>query len=242
MRHQLDPRVINHLTQLSIKRWDEPLKRFLDQTGQILRQTFKAAISDVFHDYRNTALFREVNLIIESFLGEQIQEQLRAADTCYRRELRLIFTVKDLTSETKIALRNLEDEREQARRDEVERETQSRRQQIEDSATTTQQRAKLAKLLNPNVMAVRATEDEFHKELEYLADVRAYYDHAAVRFVDNVCVSILLGIFIACRESLRELLAEKLGINEPSGESLPFFLEREILADMCYFGGSGRTL
>jgi hypothetical protein len=221
MRHQLDPLAIDHLTQLSIKRWDEPAKRFLDQTGQILRETSKAAISEVFHDYRNTALFREVNSITESFLEEQVQEQFHIIDTYYRQELGLIFTTKDLTAEKKTCLRSLEEEREQARRDEAEQDAQARRQQIEESASTPQQKAKLSKLLNSNTTAIRTSDDEYHKELEYLADVRAYYDHAAVRFIDNVCAGIRLGIFVACRESLPKLLAEKLGIDEPGGESSP---------------------
>ncbi|KAI9766623.1 MAG: hypothetical protein M1840_006434 [Geoglossum simile] len=207
MLHQLDPLAIDHLTQLSLKRWDEPAKRFLDQTGQVLRDTSKAAISEVFHDYRNTALFREVNSITESFLEEQAQEQFHTIDTYYRQELGQIYTIKDLTAEKKICLRSLEEEREQARR-----------QQIEDSATTPQQKAKLSKLLSSNAMAARIGDDEFHKELEYLANVRAYYDQAAVRFVDNVCAGIRLGIFVACRESLPKLLAEKLGIDEPGAD------------------------
>ena len=192
IRHQMDPNAITHLTKLSIKRWDEPMKKFIDQTGLLLQESFKTAISDVFHEYKNTALFKEVHSITDAFLREQIQEQLRTVGTYYRQELDLMFT---LTAEKNSVLRRLEEDREQARRDEIECEVQARRQQIEE-CTTPQQKAKIPKPPNPAVSIARLAENDFHKELEYLAEVRVYYDHASVRFVDNVCASTLLGIFV----------------------------------------------
>ncbi|KAI9779416.1 MAG: hypothetical protein M1839_007381 [Geoglossum umbratile] len=218
MRHQLDPRATEHLAVLAIGRWDEPARRFLAQTGQIFRHIFEEAISNVFHDYRNTALFREVNSITESFLEEQVLKRSHAVDSYYRLELGSISTIKDLTLEKQACLRSLEKEREQARREEAEHEAQARRQQIEDSTATPQQKAKFAKLLNSNAPAACTEEDEFRNELEYLANVRAYYDHAAVRFAEMVCASIRQGIFVACRESLPKLLSEKLGIDEPGAD------------------------
>ncbi|KAH0537502.1 hypothetical protein FGG08_005720 [Glutinoglossum americanum] len=217
IRHQVDPNAITHLTKLAMKRWDEPMRKFIDQTSLLFRESFKKAISEVFHEYKNTALFREVHSITDTFLREQIQEQFHTVNTYYRQEVDLVFTLKDLTSEKKAVLRRLEEDREQARRDEIERENQARRQQMEECLTP-QQKSKMPKLPNSAVSATRAEEDEFHKELEYLAEVRVYYDHASTRFVDNVCASTLLGIFVACRENLHNLLFEKLGIDEPGAD------------------------
>ncbi|KAI9862337.1 MAG: hypothetical protein M1813_004813 [Trichoglossum hirsutum] len=216
IKHQVDPNAITHLTKLSIKRWDEPMRKFVDQTGLLFRESLKKAINEVFLEYENTALFREIHYITENFLQEQIQEQLRTVNTYYRQEVNLVFTLKDLTAGKKAVLRRLEEDREQARRDEIEREAQARRQQIEE-CTTPQQRAKASKP-PPTTSAARLGPEEFQKELEYLAEVLVYYEHASIRFVDNVCASTLLGIFAACRDNLHTLLYEKLGIDEPGSD------------------------
>ncbi|KAH0559399.1 hypothetical protein GP486_004084 [Trichoglossum hirsutum] len=215
IRHQIDPNAINHLTKLSIKRWDEPMKKFVAQTGSLFREYLKRAINEVFLEYENTALFREVHSITETFLKDQIQEQLDTANSYYRQEMNLVFTLKDLTAAKKVVLRRLEEDREQACRDEIER----CRQQMEE-CTTPQQRAKALKPSSSSSTssAGRPGADEFQKELEYLAEVVVYYEHASVRFVDNVCASILLGIFMACRDSLHTLLYDKLGIEEPGAD------------------------
>lgn len=84
--HQVDPKVIERMSQMSVQHWDKPLKEFLQTTGDMLQNLMLAQLDDVFGAWKQTALFTEVTSIVNGFLNRALIAQRKAANRVYRLE------------------------------------------------------------------------------------------------------------------------------------------------------------
>ena len=101
---QMDPKAIEIMNQLSVVHWHEPMNVFLEATHRLVREMLLRQLEDVFVQYYQTSLFREVKRIILAYLHGIKHEHLDHAKENYQIELNKPFTMA--TTELDIATRN----------------------------------------------------------------------------------------------------------------------------------------
>ena len=84
--NQVDPKVTERMSQMSVEHWDKPMKEFLQTTGDMLQNLMLAQIDDVFGAWKQTALYTEVTSIVNGFLSRALIAQREAAARVYRLE------------------------------------------------------------------------------------------------------------------------------------------------------------
>lgn len=101
---QTDPKAIEIMNQLSVMHWHEPMDAFLDATHRLVRDMLLRQLEDVFVQYYQTSLFREVKRIILAYLYGIRVEHFEHARENYQIEKNKPFTMA--TTELDFATKN----------------------------------------------------------------------------------------------------------------------------------------
>ncbi|KAB8274438.1 P-loop containing nucleoside triphosphate hydrolase protein [Aspergillus minisclerotigenes] len=208
---QADPKALEKLRQLSVQHWDGPMLVFLKATHNLVKEMLLKQLREVFFQYYQTTLFRELKRIIEKYLGELQEKHTRYAIDNYNIEHHKPFTMAtaQLEHATKDAHHFLSTRRHLARAD-LYLELQGKCPENESKRA-----AELKKLTTAEVGP-----DRFFQEVKMMASTRGYYEVASSRFVDSTCQGIHTKLFSKCREELVSVIEKELHISDTDGMSL----------------------
>lgn len=114
---QINPKAIDFLNQVSVVHWKQPMIAFIDTSHQLVRDTLLRELNNVFIQYNQTGLFRELEKTIRSYLKKLRAEHLAHAEEIYQIEHEKPFTMATtaLDQATAAAYTNLESRRFDAR-------------------------------------------------------------------------------------------------------------------------------
>lgn len=114
---QTDPKAIEIMNQLSVEHWDKPMDVFLNTTHRLIRDMLMRQLEDVFIQYYQTSLFRELKRIIDVYLQSLKQQHVEHATENYNIEKNKPFTmsISALDQSTKAAYNYLSARRHEAR-------------------------------------------------------------------------------------------------------------------------------
>ncbi|KAE8374985.1 P-loop containing nucleoside triphosphate hydrolase protein [Aspergillus bertholletiae] len=90
---QADPKALEKLRQLSVHHWDGPMLVFLKATHNLVKEMLLKQLREVFSQYYQTTLFRELKRIIEKYLGELQEQHTQCAVDNYNIEYHKPFTM-----------------------------------------------------------------------------------------------------------------------------------------------------
>ncbi|KAE8319761.1 P-loop containing nucleoside triphosphate hydrolase protein [Aspergillus transmontanensis] len=208
---QADPKALEKLRQLSVQHWDGPMLVFLKVTHNLVKEMLLKQLREVFSQYYQTTLFRELKRIIEKYLGELQEKHTRYAIDNYNIEHHKPFTMAtaQLEHATKDAHDFLSTRRHLARAD-LYLELQGKCPENESRRA-----AELKKLTTAELGP-----DRFFQEVKMMASTRGYYEVASSRFVDSTCQGIHTKLFSKCREELVSVIEKELHISDTDGMSL----------------------
>ncbi|PWY82262.1 hypothetical protein BO83DRAFT_374785 [Aspergillus eucalypticola CBS 122712] len=200
---QTDPKAIEIMNQMSVKHWYDPLSVFLVATYRLVREMLHKQLDEVFLQYHQTGLYRELKRIIESFLYK-----LRAAHFEHAQENFSIEYNKPFT----MALSALDQSIKSAYSFLAERRRVARAGSYLDAQGKyprgdARREAELRKLTDAEL-----GRDQFSQELTMMATSRGYYDLASSRFIDSICQSVHTKLFAKCRDDLIKEIERELCI------------------------------
>lgn len=168
-------------------------------------------------EYNKSPIFKSVYAILQRLVTEVFEHQKLILGRIWGLEEEQIFTlnVEDysryIDSHSKILFdrraRNLEDQNGRA--------AAAAAQQAAEENNMTPRKKKIAP--PPPVLDNQA--DPYRKEIEVLAQVRAYNEIAQKRFLDNVYMSIQGEMVSGFRKSILEALHTGLELNRPDGKA-----------------------
>lgn len=90
---QTDPKAIEIMNQMSVKHWYDPLSVFLVATYRLVRDMLHRQLDEVFLQYHQTGLYRELKRIIESFLYKLRAAHFEHAQENFNIEYNKPFTM-----------------------------------------------------------------------------------------------------------------------------------------------------
>ncbi|OJJ45477.1 hypothetical protein ASPZODRAFT_99591 [Penicilliopsis zonata CBS 506.65] len=202
---QTDPKAIEIMNQMSVKHWDKPMLAFLGASHKLVLNMLMKQIDEVFRDYHQTSLYRELKLIIEKYLQKLRKDHLLHAQENYKIECHKPFTMATsaLETATRAAYSYLWNRRHLARANKY------IEMQGKYAADNPRREAEMKKLTDAELGP-----DMFAQEVKMMATTRGYYEIASSRFVDSICQSVHTKLFSKCREELITVIEKELGIFE----------------------------
>lgn len=90
---QTDPKAIEIMNQLSVTHWNGPMGVFLDATHRLVRDMLMKQLENVFVQYYQTSLFRELRRIINAYLFDLRRDHFEHAKENYHIEKNKPFTM-----------------------------------------------------------------------------------------------------------------------------------------------------
>ena len=90
---QTDPKAIETMNKSSVSHWHGPMGVFLDATHRLVKEIIMKLLEDVFVQYYQTSLFRELRRIINTYLARLKREHFEHAIENYRIEKHKPFTM-----------------------------------------------------------------------------------------------------------------------------------------------------
>ncbi|KAI2814078.1 hypothetical protein CBS115989_8874 [Aspergillus niger] len=200
---QTDPKAIEIMNQMSVKHWYDPLSVFLVATHRLVRDMLHKQLDEVFLQYHQTGLYRELKRIIEGFLYKLRAAHFEHAQENFNIEYNKPFTLalSALDQSIKSAYIFLAEKRRFARA------SSYLDAQGKYPRGDARREAELKKLTD-----VELGRDQFSQELTMMATSRGYYDLASSRFIDSICQSVHTKLFAKCRDDLIKEIERELCI------------------------------
>jgi hypothetical protein len=206
---QVDPKAIEKLRQLSVRHWDEPMLVFLKATHHLVKEMLLQQLKEVFVQYCQTSLYRELKRIIDKYLGELQGEHIRHALENYNIECYKPFTMatSQLEHASRTALQFLTTRRHHARANCY----------LDLHGILLEGDRREAEILKLGKTELGA--DKFSQEVKMMAFTRGYYEIASSRFIDSTCQGVYTKLFSKCREELVTVIEDDLDIRDHNGMS-----------------------
>ncbi|KAL3464034.1 P-loop containing nucleoside triphosphate hydrolase protein [Aspergillus heterothallicus] len=200
---QINPKAIDFMNRLSVEHWREPMMVFIEASHRLVKETLLHELKEVFVQYLQTELYRELRRIIETYLKKLRAEHIAHVEEIYSIEHQRPFTMarSALDKETNAASDLF-----------VRRRFETRANHFLDLQQKyprgDPRRANEIKKLGVDELGV----DIFTLEVKMMATTRGYYEVASSRFVDAVAQSVHTKLFFKCRENLVKEIEDGLGI------------------------------
>lgn len=233
---QVDPTAITNLIRQSINLWNPVVHDFLNSCGGLMNRQVHYCFTSVFKEYQKSPIFQGVYEILNTLVQENFDSQKTLIERLWRLEREQISTLNEdyqsfmanhhekLSDRRK---RNLDDQRKLAAANAAAEAALNEDNNATGNANgggggggTPSPRKKR----NPTAALPAAmldnSPDPYRKEIEVLAQVRAYNEVAQKRFVDNVYMSIQGELVNGFRKNILDALQNGLGLNGADGTLL----------------------
>ncbi|KAI2635251.1 P-loop containing nucleoside triphosphate hydrolase protein [Xylaria nigripes] len=196
----------------AISQWEEPLEKFIDQATTMLRTMVTEVLKNSLKKFARRQIYKESQKILMTFLKDKSTHQHERLKELYGNEMYRAVTINEeglnnfkakekqtierIRIFTRAKEEGLIDEDRQLKRLDV----MSQEEKLEDTRSLAKWQAQLK-------------EDPFQREIDVIANVRAYYLTAATRFVDGVSMDVNSWLFRAFREKgLDDHMDKNLGL------------------------------
>jgi hypothetical protein len=217
---------ILNLIRQSIDLWNPVVHEFLNNCGGLMNRQVHYCFTAVFKEYQKSPIFQGVYEILNKLVQENFNNQKAIVERLWHLERDQISTLNEdyqifmASHHEKLSerrKRNLEDQRRIAAANAA----ADGGANEDNNSPTANSTPSPRKKRNPAAPLPSAmldnSPDPYRKEIEVLAQVRAYNEVAQKRFVDNVYMSIQGELVNGFRQSILEALQNGLGLNGPGG-------------------------
>jgi GTPase SAR1 family protein len=90
---QINPKAIDAMNQMSVMHWQEPMVAFIDASHRLVKETLLRELKEVFAQYLQTELYRELRRIIETYLEKLRKEHGAHVQEIFNIEHQRPFTM-----------------------------------------------------------------------------------------------------------------------------------------------------
>jgi hypothetical protein len=90
---QINPKAIDAMNQMSVMYWQEPMVAFIDASHRLVKEALLRELKEVFAQYHQTELYRELRRIIETYLEKLRKEHGAHVQEIFNIEHQRPFTM-----------------------------------------------------------------------------------------------------------------------------------------------------
>jgi hypothetical protein len=229
---QIAPRAIEDLNRKSVSHWKKPALEFVGHVGSIVKEEVKALAASVFSENQKTEMYTVALNAVEEFLERALEDQKEEVVKTYRMEQEHPLTLDEegLTREKAKEMKNLDIARLKYRTKLLQAKLDSEvsvkgKTKVADEKDITPQQDPFA--LHIEIMALSHIFPPLTTDTKDFQIVRAYYQIAASRFADSICLGIQSRLFAKCGREMEDAVTQHLGTGEDTSTgvllALPLF-------------------
>ncbi|PWW77924.1 P-loop containing nucleoside triphosphate hydrolase protein [Tuber magnatum] len=231
---QVDPTAITNLIRQSINLWSPVVHEFLNNCGGLMNRQVHYCFTFIFKEYQKSPIFQGVYEILNTLVQENFDNQKTVIERLWRLEREQISTLNEdyqtfmanhYEKVSERRKRNLEDQRKLAAANAAAEAALNEDNNPTGApgggggSTPSPRKKRNPTTALPTAMLDNSP-DPYRKEIEVLAQVRAYNEVAQKRFVDNVYMSIQGELVNGFRRNVLDALQNGLGLNGPDVSEL----------------------
>ncbi|KAK5626524.1 hypothetical protein RRF57_002238 [Xylaria bambusicola] len=205
----------------AVKKWREPLEKYIDKTAELLEAIAHEALEESLGVLRRRLIFRECKSHLKEFIDELVTDQRVRLSEIYDSETYQMYVLNEDTF-TRYRAQELE----QLRRARaifrlkgaalIEWSYEIKRPE----EMSNEEKDREAKILNQQLP--KLGRDPYDTEIEVAAFVRGYYRTAAARFVEGVTMNVNSFLFRRIGSTALDMFMDrKLGLFGQSGKFSP---------------------
>jgi hypothetical protein len=219
---RVEPKAVDNLIRKTLENWHLPLHQLLVSLKAALQKALKETLDEVVKGWRSTELYSEIHRIQEIFLGTHCGQ---LEDHAASRALRL-ETAKPISEDTRAMKRYKQEELEVLQNAWFKCRSDAffDGQDGNTGKITTPEQREAERRSKTEALKKRLGPDPHEREIKVMADIRAYYQIASVRFVDHICQSVEAELFVKFRDGLHDDLEDGLRVTQRGCKSSPFLL------------------
>ncbi|KAF1976893.1 P-loop containing nucleoside triphosphate hydrolase protein [Bimuria novae-zelandiae CBS 107.79] len=209
---QLQPLVINDMIKNTLKNWHIPLEKLFAELDNQLKSYIHHIFDKYFKVHASTKLYSEAWRIVENALDTSMAEQCctMAPDALHDELEGPYMFHKKIFDDARTLLRGSYNiARFNAR---IKKYTEEMGEHIGVERVPTEERLRK----DESLCAILRT-DPYDKQIDVIARITSYYEVAAHRFHDIICMRIEGKLFKRLRTKLRDAMDETLGIHGIDG-------------------------
>jgi len=220
---QVDSKAVEYLAKRALVLWDSAIREFLDACQKQLLSVIHSVFVKRFQRYQKTPLYSQSYNILEEFLNRCFERQVEnVLYRIYKLEKDQIATLNEAAFKATKGKHNEKLLELRARNREDQRELKRRKITTDPTLSPKKRALEEKKLQQEEKDSQLPGNDKYANEIELVAGVRAYYEMATRRFVDNVFMSVLGDWVKGVKVGLRDELWMGLGFGEEGGEGSKF--------------------
>lgn len=207
--------VYEFLCMDAVKPWNKPLITFLNGTVKLLEGEMSIALDQAFASLKKRLVFRESKKHLGDFIKSHRETLTSQLMYTYRTETRRLYTINltffnhNQEEEKRILVRHRHHYR-WAAHSGVPSETPKPLSELTEEERL-QEQSRMQKEAN------KMGRDPYEQEIGVIAYVRGYYLTAAYRFIENISLQMMSGLFPSISESVDFYLDKKLGLLDQAG-------------------------
>jgi hypothetical protein len=206
-------KAVDDLILQTLHNWHLPTAHLVDSLESIFRSVLQHILEETAHKWETTNLFKALKRISQDvFLSTHI-EDLRSniVSRALRVELTKPITENKILTDLYIAEETAfyEGERFKVRSD-----IYFDALEIETGRAINQKDRERKRHANAEDLKAKLGPDPYKREIDVMAEIRAYYRIASVRFVDNIIQSVEAELFGKFREGLLDDLYNELKVTD----------------------------
>jgi hypothetical protein len=209
-------KAVENLIMLTLVNWDRPLRQLLVGLRNALVTAIYKILDETVAEWKSTALVKEMLRVIGIFFSVHVGD---LESNIASRALRIERT-KPITNNTQAMNRVQEEElqvfqnaRFRARSDAFFDE----QDKVTGKATSAEERDRKRRTNEADIKS-KLGSDPFKRELQVMAQIRAYYTIASARFVDTIFQAVEAELFVKLKGGLLDELEEGLHVTHTGSQ------------------------
>ncbi|KAI5852607.1 P-loop containing nucleoside triphosphate hydrolase protein [Morchella snyderi] len=222
---QVDPKAIENLIKETIYLWRPILEKFISDSAQLLNRRVHNCFVENFETYKKSPIFFEVYTILQNQLKESYERLNEAGSRLWNLEVNQICTLNDEDYKKHIA--NHSRILKERRKRNLLEQNEHREQQLqaENTGGTSRKRKLGGGGMNGGGGMSMGSDDNpmddpYSKEIDVLAEVRAYSEVAQKRFIDNVYMTVRFEMATVFLKAVPVALDRDLGLQMPDSSQI----------------------
>ena len=210
---EVELKAVDHLMLCTLKNWNVPMELLVNNLRLALGRALASSLRDKVGQWRTTKLFEEMHTINVNFLDER----LNCMKSHVNRALRLERT-KPITRDEALMKRYISDEHAKLSDARMRARYSAHLMEAAEQAGKDVSAPMWDEKTRKHATSVLDV-DVFAREIDVMAKIRAYYQIAGIRFVDQVIQAVEAELFLSFREELYQELMSAMDVYGENGRS-----------------------
>jgi hypothetical protein len=224
LAQHVNPKALEKLMLESLEHWEEELQSFFAQLGKGMLAQCQRVLRHSLATWSTTKLYEETERIVKKFLTFDLDNQrtTMGPDTL-NAELSGTYMWQSAIFDGH-----------KARFEEVYKNVRCKQRAkvywdlIDESMDADQKEISAKKEPHKSILAATKDTELYPKEVDVIAQVRAYYELARIRFHDTICMRVEAHLFNKFSNSLLSHLWDDLGLEGQNGKSPALSLDLNV--------------